>query len=80
MVREKHSEFKRKFGFASDSIRSREFLTCPTLSELSEKLSLHWHVETPWYGINWALRPIKAWLRRKREPAKFHVVWARVEP
>lgn len=64
---------------ASDSIPSREFLTRQVLSELAEKFCLRWRVETPWYGVNWALRPLKARLRRKREPARFHVVWARAE-
>jgi ubiquinone/menaquinone biosynthesis C-methylase UbiE len=80
MIREKHAEFQRKFGFLSNSIQSREFITRQILSELSQTFSFRWNVETPWYGVNWALRPIKARLRRKREPAKFHVAWARVEP
>jgi SAM-dependent methyltransferase len=79
MVRAKHVEFQRKFGFPSDSIQSREFLTHQVLSELSQTFSFLWHVETPWYGVDWALRPLKARIRRKREPAKFHVVWAKVE-
>jgi hypothetical protein len=33
----------------------------------------------PWYGINWALRPAKARLLRRREPAKFYLLWAKVQ-
>ncbi len=78
MVRERRAEFRRKFGLASDSIASQEYLTPAILSDLSRRLSLHWHIEKPWYGIDWALRPVKAWARRKREPSKFYLLWARV--
>jgi len=28
----------------------------------------------PFYGLGWLLRPLKAFLTRKREPAKFHLI------
>lgn len=79
MIQERRGEFQRKFGFASDSLPSQEYLTPQILSELSERLSLKWHMEKPWYGINWALRPLKARCQRKREPSKFYLLWAKVE-
>jgi ubiquinone/menaquinone biosynthesis C-methylase UbiE len=79
MVQEKRQEFQRRFGFSSDSIASEEFLTREKLSAISSQLDLKWQVNKPWYGIQWALRPLKARLRGKREPAKFYLLWAMVE-
>ena len=79
MVAEKHADFERRFGFRSDSIPSREYLTPVVLDELADKLRLRWHVLNPWYGINWALRPLKARLLRRREPARFYLLWAEVD-
>lgn len=79
MVAEKHVEFERRFGFPSDSIGSREYLTPEGIAELAGKLGLRWTIFKPWYGINWALRPVKARLLRRREPAKFYVLWAKVD-
>lgn len=79
MLSERRTEFSRTFGFASDSIASQEFLTPNILSDLAECLHLRWHIAKPWYGAEWALRPLKAWMRRKREPSKFYLIWARVE-
>jgi SAM-dependent methyltransferase len=79
MVREKRAAFLRRFGFASDSVESEEFVTRERLSELSQQLGLRWQIEKPWYGIGWAFRPVKAQLLGKREPAKFYMLWARVE-
>lgn len=79
MLAERKECFRQRFGFSSDSLPSREYLTPEILSSLSQRLSLNWHVEKPWYGLGWALRPLKAWMRRKREPSKFYLLWARVE-
>lgn len=78
MLKEKHAEFERRFGFRSDSIQTREYLTSAVLSELREKLDLRWRVLKPWYGANWALRPAKARLLGRREPARFYLLWAKV--
>jgi ubiquinone/menaquinone biosynthesis C-methylase UbiE len=79
MLKERREDFIRKFGFPSDSVESQEYLTPEILASLSQRLSLKWHVEKPWYGLDWALRPVKAWIHRKREPSKFYLLWARVE-
>jgi SAM-dependent methyltransferase len=78
MLVEKRAEFERRFGFRSDSVQTREYLTPEALHELAEKLELRWRVSKPWYGINWALRPAKARLLRRREPSKFYLLWAKV--
>jgi SAM-dependent methyltransferase len=79
MLEEKHAAFKQRFGFRSDSIQSHEYLTPEALHELEKKMGLQWSVLKPWYGVNWALRPAKARLLRRREPAKFHLLWAKVD-
>jgi len=79
MLEEKHSAFQRRFGFRSDSIRSQEFLTGEILEALGAKLSLQWKTFKPWYGWNWALRPFKARLLRRREPSKFYLIWTEVQ-
>jgi ubiquinone/menaquinone biosynthesis C-methylase UbiE len=79
MVKEKHEAYLRTFGFASDSLRSMEYLTPQILAQLAKKLSLRWKVGKPWYGVSWALRPLRAFVLRRRETSKFYVFWARVE-
>ena len=79
MVKERQADFQRRFGFASDSIASEEFLTRERLSEITRQLGLKMQIEKPWYGLQWFLRPVKARLRGKREPAKFYLLWAMVE-
>ncbi len=79
MLQEKRAAFDRQFGFSSDSIQSREYLTTDTLNYLAAHLALKWSVYKPWYGLSWALRPIKASLMRRREPSKFYLLHARTE-
>ena len=78
MVQERQAAFQRRFGFASDSIAGREYLTQETLDELARALRVSWRVMKPWYGIGWALRPIRARLVGRREPSKFFILWAAV--
>jgi hypothetical protein len=79
MLQEKRAAFNRQFGFSSDSIQSREYFTTGTLNYLAAHLALKWSVYKPWYGLSWALRPIKARLMRRREPSKFYLLHARTE-
>jgi SAM-dependent methyltransferase len=76
MVDERKRQFTRAFGFASDSIGSREFLTAAALAEVSVSLGLRWKIRKPWYGWKWAVRPVKARLLRRRETSKFYIFWA----
>ena len=73
MVAERKQQFTRNFGFPSDGIASREFLTAAALNEVSCGLRLRWKIFKPWYGWKWALRPLKAGLLRRREPSKFYI-------
>jgi SAM-dependent methyltransferase len=77
MVAEKRAEFVKRYGFPSDALPSREFLDRPTLTLLSEKLGLEWHIVKPWYGWRWHLRPFNAWIHRRRPPSRFWILVGR---
>lgn len=79
MSAERKADFCRRFGFASDSVPSKEYLTPEVLSDLARRLSLEWNIAKPWYGLSWALRPLRAWILGRREPSKFYLLWVRVE-
>jgi SAM-dependent methyltransferase len=79
MLQEKRAAFTRQFGLSSDSIQSREYLTPDSLNDLATDLGIKWSVHKPWYGLSWALRPMKATLMRRREPSKFYLLHARME-
>ena len=75
MVKERQATFARKFGFPSDGVPSQEYLTAGTLKELADSFGFTWQTAKPWYGWQWALRPLKARLLRRREPSKFFIFW-----
>jgi SAM-dependent methyltransferase len=77
MVSERRADFLRRYGTASDSIRSLEFLTDERLRTLEDQLSIQWTVHSPKYGWKWAMRPMIARLRRRREPSSFRIYGAR---
>jgi SAM-dependent methyltransferase len=77
MVSERQAAFLQKYGTASDSIRSLEFLTDERLRALEEQLSIRWTVFSPRYGLKWALRPWIARARGRREPSRFRIYTAR---
>lgn len=79
MVEERRLEFQKQHGFRSDSIPSQEFITPSALDALGLSLGLVWNIYTPWYGLGWALRPARAWLRGRREPARFQILWGTAE-
>jgi ubiquinone/menaquinone biosynthesis C-methylase UbiE/uncharacterized protein YbaR (Trm112 family) len=74
MVAERQAQFSRKYGFPSNALASENFLTYRRLADLAKSLDLRCQVLTPFYGIGWVLRPWKARLLGRREPAKFHLV------
>jgi SAM-dependent methyltransferase len=73
MVDERRALFSQRYGTASDSIKSLEFLTDERLRILEEQLSIRWTRHSPKYGFKWAIRPLVAKLRRRREPSRFHI-------
>lgn len=77
MVSERHATFLRRYGTASDSIRSLEYLTGERLRELGERLSIRWTTYFPHYGFRWSMRPLVAKLRNRREPSRFRIYVAR---
>ncbi len=74
MVRERETQFTRQYGFASNSLQSENYLTYAGLNELARELNLAWKFITPLYNLQWALRPLAAFIFHRREPAKFHVI------
>jgi SAM-dependent methyltransferase len=77
MAAERHADFERRYGFRSDAIPSIEFLDQPTLRALERRFDLRWTVYRPWYGWRWHLRPVKAWLARRRPPSRFWILAGR---
>ena len=73
MVAERHAAFLRRYGTASDSIKSVQYLTDERLHELEENLWIRWTIHYPNYGFKWAMRPFVAKLRNRREPARFRI-------
>jgi SAM-dependent methyltransferase len=77
MVSERRAIFSQRYGTASDSIQSLEYLTDERLRILEQHLSIQWTIHSPRYGFKWAMRPLLAKLRRKREPSRFRIYAAR---
>ena len=77
MVREREESFLRQYGFRSNMLPSKNYLTYNELKDLGAALGVRWQILTPFYGLSWLLKPLKASLLRRREPAKFHVIVGR---
>ena len=73
MVAERHAEFLRRYGFASDAIPSIGFLDQSMLDILSAALEMRWTIYRPWYGWQWHIRPFKARLQGRRPPSRFWI-------
>lgn len=77
MITERQAAFKQRYGTASDSITSLEYLTNERLQRLEQLCDLQWEQDTPFYGFQWTMRPLWATLRGKREPSRFRIYSAR---
>jgi SAM-dependent methyltransferase len=77
MVREREAAFTQAYGFPSNALLSENYLTEQRLKDLAEMLGLQWTFIRPFYGWRWRLRPLKARLLRRREPARFAVIVGR---
>lgn len=77
MLAERYAAFSRLYGTASDSIKSLAYLTTERLRLLEKELSIRWTIHSPRYGFKWAMRPLMAKLRGKREPSRFRIYVAR---
>ncbi len=71
MVVERKTSFLSRYGFASDSIQSKSYLTYDQMKQLGKSLGIRWQHIRPFYGIRWTARPWLARLRGHREPAEF---------
>jgi SAM-dependent methyltransferase len=78
MLAERHKAFVERYGFPSDGLASLEYLTDSRLEELADQFHLRWTAYSPFYGVHWAMRPLLAKLRRKREPSRFRIYVAEV--
>lgn len=77
MLKERREMFLRRYGTASDSINCLEYLTDQRLRDLSERFSIEWKILYPRYGWRWALRPLQAKARGRREPSRFRIYIAK---
>lgn len=73
MVSERSSAFLQRYGTASDSIQSMEYLTDDRLRSLEKRLGIKWTVHSPRYGFKWMMRPLVARLHNRREPSRFRI-------
>lgn len=74
MVWEREAQFAELYGFPSNALKSENFLTYSRLESLGRDLKINWHFFSPFYGLQWALKPVRAYLLGRREPAHFHVI------
>ncbi len=74
MVRERQAYFEQTYGTRSDALPNQNYLTDDGLAALGDAVGIDWQSVKPFYGVKWALRPIRARLRGHREPARFHVI------
>lgn len=73
MVLERRTSFLQRYGTASDTIKSLEYLTRDRLRGLEEQLGIQWTIHFPHYGFRWAMRPLAARLLNRREPSRFRI-------
>ena len=79
MLEERRNFFVAQYGFASNSIRSLEYLTDERMGLLAARFGLSWQIHRPFYGLRWSLRPVIARVRGKREPSEFRIYVAQVK-
>lgn len=79
MALEREAFFQKNYGFKSNSIASEHFLTFARLADLEREVGLKWKTFTPFYGLKWLLKPLRAKLRGRREPAKFMLIVGRAQ-
>lgn len=74
MVAEKRREAERRFGERADALTTLpfvEYLTLARLAEASAPLGLRWRRHRVRYPLGYELRPLLAFLRRRRPPSRF---------
>lgn len=76
MVLERAADLHARFGIVPAPGDPVGYLTWSGLGDAARALDLGWSVVRPWYGVGWALRPWRARLRGRREPATFAILVA----
>jgi SAM-dependent methyltransferase len=71
MKAERHAQFEKLYGFRSEAQQSVEYLDRQMLDDLSRELKIDWQISSPWYGLRWVLRPLRARIRGSRPPSRF---------
>ena len=71
MRTQRHAQFLKQYGTASDHVRSIEYLDLETIGALARELAIDWRIHKPWYGFAWHTRPVKAWWNGARPPSRF---------
>lgn len=71
MVYERKASFLLQYGFASDSLQSKNYITHQQMTRIGKSMGVHWKHLRPFYGLHWTVRPWLARLRGRREPAEF---------
>lgn len=74
MVHERETAFERRYGFRSNALPAENYLTTARLKELAVVVDLRWDVFLPFFGVGWMLRPLRARLRGRREPARHPLI------
>lgn len=78
MIRERQLLYTARFGFPSDALHSIEYVTPDRLSQIEQQFGVAIRTLRPWYGVEWAARPLIARLRGKRRPSEFRIFIAEV--
>jgi SAM-dependent methyltransferase len=79
MRTERRAQFEKQYGFPSDALQSIEFLDEPAIARLGRDLNVRWSYSQANYGWRWTMRPVKAWILRKRPPSRFTILVGRFE-
>lgn len=74
MVQEREANYRRRYGFASNAIPSENYLTYQRLTELGAAAGVSWRLFNVYYGIRWAMRPLRARITGNRSPAQFRLI------
>jgi SAM-dependent methyltransferase len=76
MVRERGDAFEQRYGFRGEALPCESYLSYGRLEALGAELGVRWRIFRPRHGLGWALRPLRARLRGRREPAGFPLIVA----
>jgi ubiquinone/menaquinone biosynthesis C-methylase UbiE len=71
MVNERKTAFLSQYGFASDALQSKNYMTYQQMEQLGKHMGIQWKHLRPFYGLRWILRPWRSRVRGQREPAEF---------